>query len=231
MNDPSRTHANSDVWERLYAGGAKVNRYPHDIVVSFVMRNFAAAPERARVRLLDYGCGGGGNTAFMAAEGFDAHGIDGSPSAVDHARRTVDAVAGRGARVVVGDFAALPYPDGFFDAVVDRQSLGQNPADRLQAMVSEIARVLRPGGLYLGINFSAGHPQLRFGRPFGRGDHGDFSAGVFRGIGFRHFFDEAEVRALFQGFELRELRLLRNANLLDPTGGSEEIVVVAARQS
>jgi ubiquinone/menaquinone biosynthesis C-methylase UbiE len=97
-------------------------------------------------------------------------------------------------------------------------------------MVSEIARVLKPGGLYLGINFSTGHPQLQFGRPLGGGDHGDFSAGVFRGIGFRHFFDEAEIRALFQQFEFRELRLVRSTNLLDPSDGSEEIVVVAARQ-
>lgn len=229
MNDPSRPHANSDVWESLYAGGAKVNRYPHDVVVSFVMRNFAAAPDRSRVRLLDYGCGGGGNTAFMAAEGFETHGMDGSVSAVAHALRTVEAVTGRAARIVAGDFAALPYPDAFFDAVVDRQSLGQNAADRLPGMVAEIARVLKPGGLYLGINFSAGHPQLRFGRALGGGDHGDFSAGVFRGIGFRHFFDEAEVRALFAGFEFRELKLLRSTNLLHPAGGSEEIVVVAAR--
>lgn len=222
---------NRAIWEAMYARSDKVNRYPYDAVVTFVMRNFAGRANRSDVQLLDYGCGGGGNTAFMAAEGFTVHAVDSSASAALHASNTVRLVAQRAAKIVVADFAALPYPDRFLDAVIDRQSLGQNRAARLPQMVAEIARVLKPGGLYFGINFSMGHPQLRFGRDFGDGDFGDFSDGVFKGIGFRHFFAAAELRHLLREFEIRDLRILSNANLLDADRGSEEILVVAAKKA
>lgn len=220
----------SGVFEQLYAGGQKVNRYPYDAVVSFVLRRFGAA-ERARVRILDYGCGGGNHARFLAAEGFDVHAVDNSPTAVDltHAAVAEAAVAVDPAKLCVADFAALPFPSGRFDAVIDRQSLGQNAAADLPGMVAEIARCLRPGGVYFGINFSDRHPQLRFGRSYGGGDWGDFTQGVFRGLGRKHFFSLTEIAELFDGFELETVEAMRHEPLLGAGGGSEELVVTARK--
>jgi SAM-dependent methyltransferase len=220
----------SGVFERLYAGGRKVNRYPYDLVVSFVLRRFGAG-ERARTRLLDYGCGGGNHARFLAAEGFDLHAVDNAPTAVELTRVAVAEAGGAvdPAKLRVADFAALPFPDDHFDAVIDRQSLGQNAASDLPRMVAEIARCLRPGGIYFGVNFSDRHPQLRFGRPRGGGDWGDFTEGVFRGLGQKHFFSVTEIGALFAPFELESVEALRHEPLLGPGGGSEELVVVARK--
>jgi SAM-dependent methyltransferase len=141
-----------------------------------------------------------------------------------------EATQGRGsAQIVVAEFGHLPFATGFFDGVIDRQSLGQNRAAALPRLVDEIARVLKPGGLYFGINFSIGHPQLRFGRDLGDGDYGAFEQGVFKGIGSRHFFTEADLRRLFAAFDIRDLRTLLQRSLLNPDEGSEEIMLVAAR--
>lgn len=228
----ARGDDNRAVWQRLYAGHQKVNRYPHDSVVTFVMRNFGKAADRARVRLLDYGCGGGGNAAFMVREGYSVFAIDAAEPAARHAGLTVIEATGGAARahVAVAEFRYLPFQNAFFDGVIDRQSLGQNSGAVLPALVDEIARVLKPGGLYFGVNFSTGHPQLRFGSALGSGDYGAFARGVFTGIGSRHFFSEAEILNLFRQFDVRDLRTVLHRSLLDPDDGSEEILLVAARR-
>jgi hypothetical protein len=45
---------------------------------------------------------------------------------------------------VAGDATAMPFPDGYFDAVIAAEVLEHIPAD--QAALSELARMLRPGG-------------------------------------------------------------------------------------
>jgi acyl transferase domain-containing protein/SAM-dependent methyltransferase/acyl carrier protein len=96
-------------------------------------------------RVLDVGCGRGGTVALIA-ERFDADvtGIDLSPEAVAFCRRTHrrDKV-----RFDVGDAEHLPADDRAFDAVVNIESSHTYP--NLRAFYIEVARVLRPGGIFL----------------------------------------------------------------------------------
>src|SRR5262245_57036654 len=76
------------VWENtVYGQGRHLNRYPHHAVVSFVFRQFGQAPDRRSVRICELGCGAGNNVWFAAREGFTVAGIDGSASAIEHARQ------------------------------------------------------------------------------------------------------------------------------------------------
>ena len=75
-------------WEEaIYSQGRHLNRYPFDAVVSFVYRYRPKVRAPQQIRILEVGCGAGNNLWFAAREGFDVAGIDGSDSAVDHARR------------------------------------------------------------------------------------------------------------------------------------------------
>ena len=91
--------------------------------------------------MLDLGCAFGYGTARLARY-YDTDGLDASPDYIRRARR------GRSnARFTLGHAENLPYPDAHFDAVVLLDVL-EHVADE-RAVVAEIARVLRPGGLLI----------------------------------------------------------------------------------
>ncbi|WP_371054335.1 bifunctional 2-polyprenyl-6-hydroxyphenol methylase/3-demethylubiquinol 3-O-methyltransferase UbiG [Rhodosalinus sp. K401] len=96
--------------------------------------------------VLDLGCAGGFMAEAMAGRGARVTGIDPAAEAVEAARRHADA-RGLGIRYDVGVGEALPYDDAAFDAVVCVDVL-EHVAD-LDRVLSEVARVLRPGGCFL----------------------------------------------------------------------------------
>lgn len=96
--------------------------------------------------VLDLGCGGGFMAEAMAARGARVTGIDPAADAVAAARRHSSAV-GLPIQYDVGVGEALPYGAAAFDAVVCVDVL-EHVAD-LARVLAEVARVLRPGGLFL----------------------------------------------------------------------------------
>src|SRR5262245_23485640 len=102
-----------------------------------------AAPGR---RMLDVGCGLGDDAAAlarMAAPGGTVVGLDGSQAMIEAARQRHGGIAGLS--FDVADAARLPFDDASFDACrIDR--VLQHIADPA-AVVRELARVLRPGGV------------------------------------------------------------------------------------
>jgi len=106
----------------------------------------ALAPDRARV--LEVGCGPGYLSIRLARQhGLDVTGLDLDPAMIGRARANTDR-AGDGDEhrpsFLVGDAASLPFPDESFDLVVSTLSM-HHWADPT-AGLSEIGRVLRPGG-------------------------------------------------------------------------------------
>lgn len=96
--------------------------------------------------VLEVGCGSGGGTRLLfdrfRAERVDA--IDLDPAQVRLARRRLEGIDGL--RLDIGDITAVNAEDGAYDAVFDVGVLHHVP--RWQDGVAEIARVLRPGGVF-----------------------------------------------------------------------------------
>jgi SAM-dependent methyltransferase len=64
-----------------------------------------------------------------------------------------DRLNGAGVRVVHGDGAAMPFPDGSFSGVVAFTMLHHVPTPALQdRLLAEARRVLRPGGVFAGFD-------------------------------------------------------------------------------
>ena len=96
--------------------------------------------------VLDLGCAGGFMAEALAARGAHVTGIDPAADAIDAARAHARTTGLRiGYDVGVGE--ALPYDDSSFDAVVCVDVL-EHVAD-LRRVLAEVARTLRPGGLFL----------------------------------------------------------------------------------
>jgi len=96
--------------------------------------------------VLDLGCAGGFMAEALAERGAKVTGIDPAADAISAARGHAE-TTGHDIRYDVGVGEALPYPDGAFDAVVCVDVL-EHVAD-LTKVLSEVARVLKPGGLFL----------------------------------------------------------------------------------
>ncbi len=91
-------------------------------------------------RLLEIGCGEGGNLHHLAtrAAGVLRVGVDFSPAKAAFARQAT------GAQIAVADAGQLPFADQSFDVLLIRDLLHHLP-DRHRAL-SEAHRVLKPGG-------------------------------------------------------------------------------------
>ena len=100
---------------------------------------------RATGMVLEVAVGTGRNLAFYP-EGTRLTGVDWSPAMLSIARRRA-ADLGREADLRQGDAQALDFPDSSFDTVLCALGLCAIPDDR--RAVTEMARVLRPGGRLL----------------------------------------------------------------------------------
>ncbi|MDD9991383.1 MAG: class I SAM-dependent methyltransferase [Rhodospirillales bacterium] len=100
------------------------------------------------MRLLDLGCGPGTISVGLAAAVAPGamHGIDMEPSQIEMANAA--ATAGGHGRAVfqVGDVTDLPFEDASFDVAHCHALL--NHAPDTQAVLAEVKRVLKPGGLF-----------------------------------------------------------------------------------
>lgn len=124
--------------------------YPNEELLRFLGREWFSKTTRAQrksVKVLELGCGSCANLWMIAREGFDAHGIDITPSALRLGRRML-ANWGVGASLTQGSITALPYPDASFDAVVDVFSAYSLCSSEFELCLDEVARVLKPGGLF-----------------------------------------------------------------------------------
>lgn len=95
--------------------------------------------------VLDNGCGPGRHGIFFAGQGFTVTGLDQSRDGLDYfenwAREKKLSV-----NAVQGDIFSLPFPDECFDAIIDYNVSYHTDTAGFFRAVSELRRVLRPGG-------------------------------------------------------------------------------------
>jgi ubiquinone/menaquinone biosynthesis C-methylase UbiE len=119
--------------------------------------NFAGA---RGLKVLEIGCGLGTDGAQFARAGADYTGIDLTEAAIDLARRRF-VLAGLRGSFHVSDAENLDFADGSFDLVYSHGVLHHTPD--IEAAVSEIHRVLKPGGRAVVMLYHRGSYNYRVG--------------------------------------------------------------------
>lgn len=105
-------------------------------------------PGRSQTTALDLGCGSGGDCILLARSGYGAHGLDISEEALRLAAKRAEEQEVT-VSLQLGDVLALPWERECFDLITDRGCFHHIPDEDRQRYASEIARVLKPGGILL----------------------------------------------------------------------------------
>ena len=115
------------------------------------------------MRVLDAGCGYGRNLVHLLREGCEIFALDESPEAIEHVRGLSASLdTGLPAEnFQVGLLEHIPFPEAFADVVICNSVLHfAEGEDHFNQMLSELWRVVRPGGMLfcrlgsrIGMNF------------------------------------------------------------------------------
>lgn len=200
-NNDMREHL--ERWEKVY-NTRKWGQYPPEELVRFIARTFKDTEARSTKKILEVGCGPGTNIWLLAREGFLTAGIDGSPTAIEIAKKRLaeDDLphALPEADLHSGNFTSLPWGNDEFDAVVDIEAIYANPMDAIRLTIAEVHRVLRPGGVFFGKMFGTKTSGYNTGHILEDGTSADPTFGPCCNFGFTHFFKENELHDLFTEF-------------------------------
>jgi tellurite methyltransferase len=156
--------------------------------------------------VLDLGAGVGRHALALARQGFAVATLDAAPEGTAEIAR-IAAAEGLTIDTRNGMMTALPFPDGAFDHVLSWNVIYHGDEDVLRAAIAEIARVLKPGGTFLGTMLSARRVPVERAKAPGR--EISRNTWVFDGPGdkvYPHYFcNGRDLLELFSAFEVCRL--------------------------
>lgn len=96
-------------------------------------------------KILDAGCGGGRNMKWFLQNDFEIYGVDNSQAAIIHLKQVNESLSPL--RLQVSGLEKLPFEENYFDHVICSAVLHfATDVDHFKKMLSEMLRVLSPGG-------------------------------------------------------------------------------------
>ncbi|WP_293123557.1 class I SAM-dependent methyltransferase [Microcoleus sp. bin38.metabat.b11b12b14.051] len=99
-------------------------------------------------KILDLCCGSGQTTQFLAQYSQDVTGLDASPLSLQRARKNVPS-----ANYVEAFAESMPFGGGDFDLVHSSVAMHEMQPAQLKQIFQEVHRVLKPGGLFILVDF------------------------------------------------------------------------------
>lgn len=215
-------------WEEAYLNRDNFVFYPHEEVIRFVSKYIrkkiglfeykeVCASEHSSelnncVKILDLGCGIGRHVIYCHEMGLEAHGIDLSETAISVARKwaTERGISEPEKRIYQGDITHLPYPDELFNFALCHGVLDSMSFPVAQLACSELARVLKRGGLFycdLVSGDDSNHAREYCGEEIVSTQHE-------RGT-IQSYFNFAKINEMTTGlFEVIEALLVRRENIV-----------------
>jgi ubiquinone/menaquinone biosynthesis C-methylase UbiE len=180
-------------WNVHYKKNKSVLSYPDENLVRLIAVELKKREGNAGLKAIDIGCGSGRHMALLEDSGIaEVYGSDYSLNALNICR---DA----GFPLVINcDNKNLPYKDGTFDIAVAWGSLHYSTKDEMRLMLSEVKRIIKPGGSLFATLRRDNDTYLKTGTHLGgntwRTGLDDLTGTV------ASFFSENEIKEIFSSF-------------------------------
>lgn len=158
-----------------------------------------------RKSVLDMGCGLGRHSILFAKNGFDVTAMDISTEALSFLEKEAGE---QGLKIpcVHARMESMPFPDNSFDCIFAMHSAGHTDTSGMHMIMSEIKRVLKPGGtIFITLCSKETWTYAESGLPEIDDNTVIKTDGPEQGV--PHFFaDKDDIKKLFSGFELVSVR-------------------------
>lgn len=206
-----------DVWEAIHSS-QEWGQYPTEHVIRFVARNYYKK-ERRLVKILDFGVGGGAHTWYLAREGFDTYGFDGSFSAVEKVKsRLIREKLTAHISCVSGQ--EVEYNFDFFDAVIDNFCIYSNKLNDIVLMYKKAYSFLKKNGRLLSAVFGKKTTGYGLGEQIEKDTYTNITEGPLLHRGKAHFFSSQTFVSLledvgFKNIKCEECLYTDNGNTID----------------
>jgi SAM-dependent methyltransferase len=140
--------------------GGRKSRYVASVFDAALLPLIESGASRTDA-LLDYGCGTGIFAVRAAPLVGEVIGVDVCAEMIDAARRLEQSSKSPSIRWTVSDGQTIPLESASVSWVVARESLCYVPAANLDVVISEIYRVLLPGGKFLWLEQVSDNPKFQ----------------------------------------------------------------------
>lgn len=148
--------------------------------------------------VLDLGCGPGRHALYLAEEGFTVQALDAATTAIEQLNAT-SAARNLHINTFIGEMTDLHMISGSLDMLLAWNVIYHGDISVVQQSLSEITRVLRPGGLFIGTMLSNRNKEVHTGRKIA---HGTYINEEKSDKNHPHFYcDASELLGLFSAFE------------------------------
>jgi SAM-dependent methyltransferase len=160
-------------------------------------------------RVLELAAGHGRDAVYFARQGFTVLAIDFSDVAIERIRRVAQAqsVAAQVSAIAHDMREPFPLENHAVDAVFAHMALCMAlSTNEIHAIVNEVRRVLRPGGIFVYTVRHTGDAHYGAGNAYGDNifEHGGFAV---------HFFSRQLVDALAEGWTLNDVYAFEEGDL------------------
>lgn len=174
----SAEYDRTEVYEMLYSTKgyhADLNvTHAQELIDEMLLTTFTHTDERARTRVLDFGCSHGRGVQLLWEAGFRASGTDlartaifmalmhrAIPAMLTHWLATADPCNGE-ACFKVASPTRIPWADASFDAIMTTDVLEHVPPALLPTVLSEFSRITKPtrSWLFIGVSTKVEHRKF-----------------------------------------------------------------------
>ena len=153
-------------------------------------------------KVLDLGCGIGRHALFFAQNRFEVHALDASSHGLDFLKQSA-LEQGLSVLTNYNEMTTLPYEDGSFEYVLAWNVIYHGNMAVVQRTLSEITRILKPGGIFQATMLSKRNDDILTGI---RLSHNTYTVPGKSDKDHPHFYCNAvEIIQLLPAFELIKL--------------------------